>query len=95
MASAWDFAPAAIVVETDDVEATPEDDEAQPLACSATASFWNPALSHQRWLVVAVSLLFLYWVWSSDDRVSTVSSERSHHPGKDSAVRVPVDAVTA
>ena len=61
MASAWDYAPPAVVVVTPD-EADEEKEEPTPPCASA----WSPSIYNHRWLVAALSLLFLYWVWSED-----------------------------
>ena len=83
MASAWDYAPPAVVMVTPD-EVEEEKEESTP----PCASSWAPSIYNHRWLVAALSLLFLYWVWS-EDRPATVSPSsarrgtvgcRSHRP---------------
>ena len=73
MASAWEYAPPARNVLDGGGCSSDEDDDGEPVApaaASTTASGWPALRLPQRWLVAAVSLLFLYWVWSEDRRAS-------------------------
>ena len=58
MTSAWNFASPAILVVDDD-------DEEEEEVTATTAPQWPQQFS-PRWLIAALSLLFLWWVWSED-----------------------------
>ena len=67
MASAWDFAPPSLAVMD---EGSDDEEGQQPVTggCASTPILggWPALRMPQRWLVAALSLLFLYWMWSDD-----------------------------
>ena len=90
MASVWDYAPPSM--ETVDEES--EDDAVPTLAEQPPCSSWPPVFrAPQRWLVAAISVLFLYWMWSEDRVKSNNKSSDAAPPPTPVVASVPEPVV--
>ena len=58
MSAAWDFAPDPVVVAAETNE--------EPVPNPPCRMGWSVPPLSQRWLVVGIALVFLFWIWTTD-----------------------------
>ena len=78
MTAAWDYAPPAVVTSDDDTDdeaevVPPTPNTVAPSSSSPVDSIGWPVLgcASQRWLIAAIAVLFLGWIWLDDRKDAT------------------------
>ena len=68
MSAAWDFAPDPVVVAA-------ETNEEPAVASPPCRMGWSVTPFSQRWLVVGIALVFLFWIWTTDRKSPPAPAE--------------------